>query len=232
MDIPLLKKIHRRVRALREVRWRDAAQKFLRILSVKPYTMVEYPRLASMYDVMLESERFNDVEGAIVEAGSWNGGYALLMGMISDACGKKRHVWLFDSFEGLPAPSAVDRNRRGFLAKKGAAGDASETTVAKAFCAFDQTRVHVVKGWFEHTFDETLPKVGPIAYIHLDADLYEPTKYCLEQLWPLLSRGGIIFFDDYSYYEGCKKAVDEFLAKHTIGGLVRSVDETAYVRKV
>ncbi|HEX8993724.1 MAG TPA: TylF/MycF/NovP-related O-methyltransferase, partial [Candidatus Paceibacterota bacterium] len=82
MDVPVLKKANRRLRMFGEVGWRDAAAKFADILFIKPYTMVEYPRLAGMYDVMLESERFNDVDGAIVECGSWNGGYALLMNKV------------------------------------------------------------------------------------------------------------------------------------------------------
>lgn len=232
MDVPALKKFNRRVRMFGQVRWADAFRKFARILSVKPYTMVEYPRLASMYDVMFESERFNTVEGAIVECGAWNGGYALLMNNISEACEKKRDVWLFDSFEGLPAPREMDRDRRGVSAKKGAAGGATEDIVKTAFRAIDNNRVHIVKGWFEDTVTKTLPKVGKIAYLHLDADLYEPTKYCLEKFWPLLSKDAIVFFDDYNYYEGCKKAVDEFLVMNNISGLVRSVDDTVYIRKL
>ncbi len=231
MDVPFARKVNRRVRMLAEVPWKAGIKKFLNILSIKPYTMVEYPRLASMYDIMIESERFNDIEGTIVECGTWNGGYALLMNKISEDVGKKRDVWLFDSFKGLPAPQEVDKNKRGFLAKRGAARGA-EAVLRTAFQHVDQGRVHVVEGWFEDTFSEVLPKIGKIAYVHLDADLYEPTKFCLEKLWPLLSYGALVIIDDYSYYQGCKKAVDDFLAHNHIRGLVRSADETAYIRKI
>ena len=53
-----------------------------------------------------------------------------------------------------------------------------------------------------------------IALLHLDVDLYKSYKDCLDYLYPLVAKGGIVAFDEYqstSKYSGCKKAVDEFL---------------------
>ena len=52
------------------------------------------------------------------------------------------------------------------------------------------------------------------SYIHLDLDVYEPTKFCLDLLWPHLSPGGKIVFDDYNGFEGATLAIEEFLALH------------------
>ncbi len=49
-----------------------------------------------------------------------------------------------------------------------------------------------------------------ISLIHIDVDVYEPTKFILETLWDRVVRGGIIMFDDYSVVEGETKAVDEY----------------------
>jgi len=48
--------------------------------------------------------------------------------------------------------------------------------------------------------------------IHLDVDLYEPSRTTMEFLFPLLSVGGILALDDYGIWEGETKAVDEYLA--------------------
>lgn len=50
--------------------------------------------------------------------------------------------------------------------------------------------------------------------IHFDCDLYQPTKVALEHLWPLVSHGGVVLFDEYSIHdwEGETRAVDEYFA--------------------
>jgi len=53
-----------------------------------------------------------------------------------------------------------------------------------------------------------------LACIHLDMDVYEPTKYCLDLLFPFLQKNGIIICDDYNQVDGATKAFDEFSEKH------------------
>ncbi len=50
--------------------------------------------------------------------------------------------------------------------------------------------------------------VEKIAVLRLDGDLYDSTKVCLEQLEPLVSRGGWVIVDDFNL-SGCRKAVLE-----------------------
>ncbi len=205
--------------------------KVMDIAGAKPYTMVNYPRLEKAYDLIYEMDTYNSIEGAIVEPGCWNGGFARVMLAASLRAGKDREVWLFDSFEGGPPPLDIDRKINGKLGK-GEPNGGDITICHRAFLGTNPKRLHIVKGWFDKTFPETLPKIGPIAYLHLDADFYEATKFCLEQLYDLVVPGGLIIFDDYSYYMGCKKAVDEFLeARGVASSLVQTVEHSAYFRK-
>lgn len=55
-----------------------------------------------------------------------------------------------------------------------------------------------------------------MAVLHIDCDYYEPAKYCLEQLYPLVTPGGAVVIDDYNYFKGAKMATDEFRAKYGI----------------
>jgi len=231
IDIPITKKINRWVRMLGQIPFAQGFQKLKIIWSAKPYTMIEYPRLASAYDILFEAGRYNKIEGSIVECGCWNGGYAALMNAVSEQCGEKRNVWLFDSFEGLPKPGEQDVTVRGKKGQLGAA-KADVRLVKKVFSEVEKDRLHIVEGWFQETFPKVTPQMGCIAYLHLDCDFYESTKYCLEQLFPMLSRGAVVLIDDYSYYLGCKKAVDEFLEKEGIStSLIMTVDHSAYFRK-
>jgi hypothetical protein len=69
--------------------------------------------------------------------------------------------------------------------------------------------VHYVQGRVE----ETIPGQAPeqISILRLDTDWYESTKHELEHLYPRLSSGGVVMFDDYGYWEGAREAVDEWL---------------------
>ena len=69
-------------------------------------------------------------------------------------------------------------------------------------------------------FSETLPKHPdrPIAILHIDGDLYQSYRDCLEYLYQNVSSGGLIIFDDFMLDEeknekfpGARKAVQEFL---------------------
>ena len=48
--------------------------------------------------------------------------------------------------------------------------------------------------------------------MRLDTDWYESTKHELEHLYERVTPGGVVIIDDYDYWEGARKAVDEFIA--------------------
>ena len=52
-----------------------------------------------------------------------------------------------------------------------------------------------------------------ISLLHIDVDVYEPTKAILEHLAPCVPRGGVILFDDYGTFTGETSAVDEYLSE-------------------
>jgi asparagine synthase (glutamine-hydrolysing) len=60
--------------------------------------------------------------------------------------------------------------------------------------------------------EETLRLDGPVALLHVDTDWYDPVRLSLERIWPLLSVGGYIIGDDYTTYDGARRAMDEFVA--------------------
>jgi hypothetical protein len=72
--------------------------------------------------------------------------------------------------------------------------------------------VDIIKGDILQTLDVYLQK-NPhlkISLLHIDVDLYEPTKHILEKLFDRVTKGGIIIFDDYGAFAGTNKAVDDF----------------------
>jgi len=67
-----------------------------------------------------------------------------------------------------------------------------------------------IKGKVEETLlnKDNLP--SKISLLRLDTDWYSSTKIELEILYPLLEKNGILIIDDYGYWQGARKAVDEY----------------------
>jgi hypothetical protein len=67
-------------------------------------------------------------------------------------------------------------------------------------------------GWFQDRVPTDASSIGSVALLHLDGDWYESTKICLDHLYANVSSGGFVVIDDYGTYDGCRRAVDAFLA--------------------
>ena len=75
-------------------------------------------------------------------------------------------------------------------------------------------RVKLIDGDIEQSvpaFVKDNPGVR-FSLIHFDADLLDPTKVALEHLYPLVSHGGVIIFDEYAVkdWPGETRAVDDY----------------------
>lgn len=164
------------------------------------------------------------IPGAMVECGVYKGGSMLAVALQLRARGvSDRELYLYDTFEGMVAPSAEDVDFSGasamhdYQAHKAADGSSqwaragiAEVRRNLALSGYPEARQHYVAGKVEDTIPGRLPE--QIALLRLDTDWYESTKHELEHLFPLLAPGGVLIIDDYGHYQGCRKAVDEYLA--------------------
>lgn len=192
-----------------------------------PYTMGGPLALESAFDVVAKAEEAK-IEGALVECGVARGGCAAMMASASAHFGSNRKLWLFDSYEGLPAPTDDDFKDGsvgrvvGPLAEGMLVGTVEQVSeLMFNTCAFSRDDVTLVKGWFQDTLPVTKDKIGGIAVLRLDGDWYESTKCCLENLYDQVATGGFVIIDDYATCYGCEKAVTEFFeARHIDAELV------------
>ncbi len=212
---PLIVRLYSPIKFFRRVSGKDLISvckdigKTKLMLTVRPYTLGDYPPLSTLYESACRFERAG-TSGSFVECGVRNGGSAAVIAVAAKE-NINRHVWLFDSWEGFPEPDERDITLELEQAKKGGCLGFEETVRDLLFnrLQLDSARVHLVKGWFADTLP--MKETGPIALLHLDCDLYESVRFCLEQLYDDVINGGSIFIDDYRYYKGCKEAVNEFI---------------------
>lgn len=190
------------------------------VTAVRPYTMVCDDGVKFAAQCAIEAKG-----GFIVECGVWRGGSSLAMLLAQRmACGLVTPVFMFDSFEGMPAPGQEDGNAAAAW-HRGADPSpfyydncrAERAGVDAAFQLFgfrpDGIDYRIVAGRFEKTAWAPLePHLDKISLLRLDADWYEATKVCLAEFGRRLIPGALVIVDDYFAWEGCKLAVDRWLA--------------------
>jgi predicted O-methyltransferase YrrM len=165
-----------------------------------------------------------DIPGDVVECGTARGGSAALMGLTLERLGAPRTLWVFDTFEGIPPPTADDPDEEIARLYTGSfRGDRAEVEALFGRLGI-LARTRLVKGLFQDTVPAAA--VGAIAVLHLDGDWYESVKVCLDHLYDRVSPGGVIQIDDYGHWEGARKAVDEFMSRRAIAAPLRYVDYT------
>lgn len=184
--------------------------------TVWPFTKNGYSRLENVYDCAIELEE-QKVKGSFIECGVYKGGCCAIMGAVAKRYGNKRKTWYLDSFEGMPDPTPEDGNETEEIegdALKASVSDVEELVYNRLKLARDKNII--VKGWFENVLPDIKKDIGDIALLRLDADWYEPTKFILEELYDQVVPGGYVIFDDYGRWEGCRKAVDDFIKQRNL----------------
>jgi len=139
--------------------------------------------------------------GLVLEFGVWRG---TTVNFIARTLGNRVTVHGFDSFEGLPENWQGDF-RKGTFHMHGRLPQVQDNVVLHP-------------GWF----DQTLPafvaehRDTPIAFLHVDCDLYSSTKTIFAHLGSRLVSGSVIVFDEYFNYPGWReheyKAFQELVA--------------------
>jgi O-methyltransferase len=184
-----------------------------RLMSPKYRYKVSPGQLAALVNLM---DATREVGGAVAEIGVAHGASSVFMLEHLDSVGDTRRVHLFDTFDGF-----TDESIEFEVATRGKApahygvfkyGD--EELFRKRLQALGYTRFETHPGDASKFDWGTL---GPIAVVHLDIDLYQPTKRILDAVWPLLVEGGGIVLDDCqpdNPYDGSLQAYQEFIAEH------------------
>jgi O-methyltransferase len=157
---------------------------------------------------------FKDVDGCVVECGVWKGG---MIAAMAEIMGNYHDYFLYDSFEGLPEAQEIDGGAA--ISWQGDKESPFYFDNCKADMAYAERAMQmsgarnykITKGWFS----EALPHFScdrGIAILRLDGDWYDSTMECLNDLYNKVNRGGIIIIDDYYVWDGCARAVHDFLS--------------------
>lgn len=196
-------------------------RKFLALYNkVKDYTFVPIERSYALYQAVNYIIK-NNIEGDFVECGVWKGGSSMLMAyMLQDAGIIRNNIYLFDTFEGMSKPGAMDGLDEKEQWERGRETDTKNTMCYSPIeevkenmkkTGYPADKIILVKGKVEDTIPTTMP--SKISLLRLDTDWYESTKHELIYLYPLLTKHGVLIVDDYGAWQGARKATDEYFSK-------------------
>mmetsp|Transcript_62010 Transcript_62010/g.93626 ORF Transcript_62010/g.93626 Transcript_62010/m.93626 type:complete len:362 (+) Transcript_62010:95-1180(+) len=202
-----------------------------------------YERLSLVREVYKKIHS-KGVEGDLVECGVWRGGQTILMKALVKAYGDtSRKVWVSDSFGGVPnaeqqkahpdfanvpedAKKKDEKYWGGKVQQKDASGETVNANILtvqrqsvednfRRFGLYDE-EIKWLPGWFNealpHAAEQGLQK---IAILRIDGDLYSSTMDVLVSLYPYVSSGGYVIFDDYNIGPS-KQAIHDYFDKHGI----------------
>lgn len=146
-----------------------------------------------------------NVPGDTAECGVFAGSSSYVIckaNQVASQQGKRHHM--FDSFEGLSPPTEHDGTHW-------TKGDLSYglAKVKDNLKEFELTSYY--PGWIPERFQDVADL--KFSFVHIDVDLFEPTRDSFEFFYSRLSPGGVMVVDDYAFSTcpGATKAVDELL---------------------
>lgn len=168
------------------------------------------------------------IPGVFVECGTAYGAQLAIMAMAMERLNDRREIHGYDSFAGIPCAGPkdslqpglggfqMDRNlplEKRLVGTKSMVAD--HDTCREMFYAWKIPGVtlELHKGWFQHTLPDN--KLGTIAFLRLDGDLYESTEICLRYLYDKVAPGGIVYVDDWCL-SGPASAVEELFEERKL----------------
>jgi len=169
---------------------------------VEQHTVVDVYRCYELWSLTREVAA---VPGALIEIGVWRGGSGAIIAKSAGLAGIGDPVYLCDTFRGVPKAGERDPVYRG-----GEHADTSRSIVENLLSRLGVDNATIVPGVFPEESARDVPATR-FRLAHVDVDTYQSAKDCVEYLWPKLSAGGVVVFDDYGFegLRGVREYADE-----------------------
>jgi hypothetical protein len=197
----------RGIRWWEERRWTEKYAKYLRI-DGRGGTRI----LDRRFHLLQFARAVRGLSGCTAECGVNRGvGSALICAELQDTVSADDCHFAFDSFEGVSAPSDVDRMDNGRHHWCQGKGRWPVERTRDLLADFPNCRV--VKGWIPDCLEPA--RDYRFRFVHVDVDLHQPTWDSLAFFYDRMVPGGIIFLDDHGHIScpGARKAAVDFFAE-------------------
>lgn len=165
------------------------------------------------------------ITGDVAELGVYKGNSAYFLAKLARCLGTR--AYLFDTFEGFDKRDLVGRDEQADT------DSFSDTSLARVRKFVGEENVRFVSGYFPQSLSQ-ITEDPRFCLVHIDCDLYAPSRDALEYFYPRLVEGGMLIMHDYASYtwDGVEMAVDAFFQdKPERPILIPDKSGTAVIRK-
>jgi hypothetical protein len=185
------------------------------------YLTCETNRIGKLLNQLEIYKNILDIPGEVLEFGVYKGTSIVRLLSFRNLLETEysRKVIGFDVFGKFPNNLMLDSDKQFVERFENEGGDGiSKTELESHLNEKGFKNFSLIEGNILDTLPEYINK-NPhlkISLLHIDVDVYEPTKVILTTLWDRIVKGGILMLDDYGAVAGETKAVDEFFACQNI----------------
>jgi hypothetical protein len=184
------------------------------------YQFCTTDRLSKLIAQLKVFEIIKDVNGDIVEFGVFKGNSLSRLIIFREIFSRKKYVYAFDQFGEFKVPKSIlhdDKKKLRLFLK-----EAGKKSVSLNFFKNNlmkrnlDRKVKLIKGDIFITLNKFLKQNKKIkfSFVNLDVDLFHITHFILKKIWPKVTKGGIVLFDDYKSFPGATKAINVFLKEN------------------
>lgn len=185
--------------------WIDDKQ-FQSIWSVvSQFSLLDIYRMYQLWTTTHQLSKNPAMGGDILEVGSWRGGSGCLIAAQAASLIPSAIVYMADTFRGVAKAGQHDTLYRG-----GEHSDTSPDTVLALANSLTLKNVRLLEGMFPENTGKSIES-KQFRMCHIDVDTYQSAKDTFFWVWPKITVGGAVIFDDYGFWgcEGVTKFVNE-----------------------
>lgn len=188
------------------------------------YLTCDKSRISKLIAQFLVLEKSSKIRGSMLEFGVFKGNSLFRLLMFREMLNLKKFFYAFDLFGKFQVPNSIDEDD--LIELNLFFKEAGNKSVSKAYLNKNLTKrrmnknIKLIQGDIIKTLPNFLKKNNQkFSFINIDVDLYEVTYFILETIWNKVSKGGIIWLDDYgekkeNQFPGATRAIKKFIKKN------------------
>ena len=167
-----------------------------------------FDKILNHYELLKLSKK---VKGDIVELGVFKGVSIIRLALFRDILKIKKKIYGFDTFSKFPKNNSNYLDDRKFPKnfEKIAGKPVKIEILNKLLKNKNLKNIKLIKGNIFNTL-KLFTKDKKISFLHLDLDTEDVTFFAIKTLYPNLTKGGIIVFDDYNIHKGINRAFKKY----------------------
>ena len=193
--------------------------------NIKNLTMLDYVRLYTIWDNI---DNIKDVEGDLIEVGSWKGGVSMMMGKKLLLDKSKKKVFSYDTFHGVVKSSKLDP-----FYNDNEHNEADLNKFQEYLNKFKLKNVKIVSGIYPDNFLKDIDSKTKYCLAHIDVDTYKSAYDSFKFIWARMPTNGIFIFDDYGFHQtnGIRLCVDNIRKNYNVTFLFLTCGQAVLIKK-